>query len=307
MKSMQTQHGASTDPPRIRVGVALPVGAGWNGESTVRELASSRGLPTLAQLNDFCLALSVTTGVDAIPHGMAHYGELLDKMVAGELELAWLPPVVALRATASGRTLPITLPVRNGTAYYSTALFTRADSPLMSPRDLAGARAAWVDQQSAAGYLVIRGSLRMRGIDLEQAFGESAFYGSHDAVTRAVLAGSTDVGATYVLLDPRRSTPRRAGWGDAQVRMLATAGPIPADVLAATIRMPVSTIRTLQRALVAPPNEHMKRAAGALFSAEGFIEADSQHLEPLSSLLAHMEDRAERTVLPPLRHGRPGA
>lgn len=293
------------DPSCIRVAVALPDGAGsWNGTSTAGEAAASRSWPTLTQLDDFCFALSVATGADVIAHGLTHYGELLDAMIARQVDLAWMPPVVALRATASGRTLPIALPVRNGTAYYSAALFTRTDSPLASPRDLAGASAAWVDRQSAAGYLVVRASLRMRGIDLDRAFGENTFYGSHDAVTRAVLEGSADVGATYVQLDPRRSTPLRAGWGDARVRMLATAGPIPSDVIAAAVTMPVSTIRMLQRALVSPPNEHLKRAAGALFSAEAFIEADSEHLEPLSAMLAHLEDRAEGSQVLPTRHRR---
>jgi phosphonate transport system substrate-binding protein len=110
------------------------------------------------------------------------------------------------------------------------------------------------------------------------------------------------VGASFVHLDPRRSKPRRAGWGDAAVRMLATAGPIPGDVIAATIRIPVSKIRAVQRALVSPPSEEMRAAAGALFGAEGFIEASSEHLAPIQELLNHLDERTD-----PVPRSSPGA
>jgi phosphonate transport system substrate-binding protein len=291
---------------RIRVGVALSGGSdSLNGWSTARELASNRTWPTLSHLNGFCAALGAATGTEAVAYPVGHYSELLDGMVAGDIELAWLPPVVALRATGRGKTLPIALPVRNGTAYYSTALFARAESGLVSPSDLRGVRAAWVDRQSAAGYIVIRASLKMRGVDLAQAFGQNTFYGSHDAVTRAVLEGRAEVGASYVLLDPRRSAPLRAGWGTGPVQMLATAGPIPSDVLAATVRLPVPTIRGIQRAIVNPPTEELRRAAMDLFSSQGFVEADSEHLEPLSAILNHhVEERVERSAVYPTGAGR---
>jgi phosphonate transport system substrate-binding protein len=243
------------------------------------------------ELDRFCEVLGAAAGCEVTAHELADYSDLLDAMQAGDVDIAWLPPVVALHATSRGKTVPIALPVRGGSAFYSTALFTRPDSRIRGLADLKGASAAWVDRHSAAGYLVIRASLRQRGIDPTHLFSSETFHGSHAAVGKAVLEGAADVGASFVHLDPRRSRPRRAGWGDAPVRMLATAGPIPSDVIAATIRTPVLKIRAVQRALVTPPSEEMQAAAAALFGAEGFMEVSSEHLAPIQDLLAHLDER----------------
>lgn len=245
-------------------------------------------------LDRFCAALGDVSGYPVTTHDLADYGDLVDAMQAGDVDVAWLPPVIALRATGRGRAVPIALPMRNGAAFYSTALFTRPDSPIRELGDLRGARAAWVDRQSAAGYLVIRASLRQRGIDPAQIFSSETFYGSHAAVGKAVLEGEADVGASFVHLDPRRSRPRRAGWGEAPVRMLATAGPIPNDMIAATIRTPVEKIRAVQRALLKPSDE-LRAAAAALLGAEGFAEASSEHLDPIQDLLALLDDPSPRS------------
>ncbi|MCC6551656.1 MAG: PhnD/SsuA/transferrin family substrate-binding protein [Polyangiaceae bacterium] len=279
----------STDQGRERIRVAVVAQDEAGSPRAVR-----RGAPSHELVEGFCAGLARATGAAASPVEVPHYRDLLDAMHEGRVDLAWMPPVVALRATARGRTVPIALPVRSGTAYYSAALFARPDSRIQTAADLRGARAAWVDRHSASGYLVIRASLRQRGVDVDRVFGAETFHGTHAAVAQAVLEGAADVGASFVHLDPRRSKPRRAGWGDAAVRMLATAGPIPCDVIAASIRMPVSMIRRVQRVLLDPPSEDMRRAANELFGAEGFVEATSEHLEPMSDLLNHLDDAAPR-------------
>src|SRR6185436_3814664 len=110
------------------------------------------------------------------------------------VDIAWLPPVIAQRAAARGRTIPIALPIRGGTSSFHSALFTRAGSRLRSSQDLERVRAAWVDRQSAAGYLVIRAQIRAQGVNLERAFASEVFLGSHEAVVKAVSAGDVDVG-----------------------------------------------------------------------------------------------------------------
>jgi phosphate/phosphite/phosphonate ABC transporter binding protein len=269
---------------RVRVGVALAGDLEEGGR---------------APLEPFCEALAGALDLVVTGHRYPHYQELLDGMHAGEIDLAWLPPVVALRATARGRTLPIALPVRGGSSSFHGALFARKDHPASRAKDLKGARVAWVDRQSAAGYLVIRAGLKSEGVDLTRAFAHEAFLGSHDAVVHAVLTGAVDVGATFAYLDAARSV-RRAAWGTATVKVLALAGPIPADVVAATIRMPVALIRKVQRAL-ASDDAALRRASLDLFAAESFVEARPEHLEPLEKLLAHLAEDPRATSIPPPR------
>lgn len=285
---LSARSGPSSDQPiAIRVGVTVLEG-------------SESARTQQARLESFCESLSEAVGSPVSAHGFGHYRDLLEAMHEGKVDVAWLPPVIALRATARGRTIPIALPIRGGVASFSSALFTRPGSAIKSPRDLIAVRAAWVDKQSAAGYLVIRGSLRAQGINLERAFAAESFLGSHEAVVQAVLSGAVDVGATFAHLDPTRQTVLHAGWGDRAVQSICFAGPIPADVVAASIRLPVPAIRAVQRALCGlVGHAGLRAAAEKLFGAEGFVEAKSEHLEPLNRILGYLEDPRNDSSKPP--------
>jgi len=249
-----------------------------------------------ARLDEFCAALGGVVGLPASGLGVWHYHRLLEALEMGDIDVAWLPPILAGLAVARGRVLPIALPVRDGAASYSTALFTREDAPWRSPEELRGARIAWVDRRSAAGYLVIRAYLRSIGIDLEQAFGADQFLGAHDAVARAVQDGDADVGATFAHF-ARDGSVVRAGWGEMKARVIARAGPIPSDVLAIGTHVPETLRAALQDALVHGAHPALREAAAALFAAEGFLAPEPEHLAPLQSLLKDLDEHAQR--LPP--------
>jgi phosphate/phosphite/phosphonate ABC transporter binding protein len=265
----------SKDPDRISVGTVL---------STSPE--ASRPL-----LNDFSTALGNAIGLKVTVLGLWHYQGLLDAMAAGTIDFAWLPPIVALRAMGRGQVVPVALPVRNGVSVYSTALFAPQGTPVNDTSRLVGVRAAWVDRQSAAGYIVIRSHLKSLGVDLNQAFSDNLFMGTHDQVVRAVLQGEADVGATFVYMDP--GVPGKvihASWGAADVRIITHAGPIPSDVMGASTRVPAAVVRSFQQALVSGTHPALAAAAQALFRADSFVEPLGEHLEPLGKLLSTVED-----------------
>jgi len=255
--------------------------------------SSGSSMPTVPALDAFCKALSKATGLSVTPHLCNDYPALLEAMQSGKVSFAWLPPVVALRAISIGRALPIALPLRGGVSVFHSALFARQDTSIKDELDVFGVKAAWVDKQSAAGYLVIRAALRTRGLGFERAFKEEQFYGSHDAVVQAVLRGQADVGATYVHLGPNEEV-RRAGWGDADVKVISLYGPIPADMIAASSKLPSRVIRGVQGALVDESLRTLRVASMRLLEADGFVEAESSHLKPLESLLRYLEDSPRR-------------
>ena len=191
-----------------------------------------------------------------------------------------------------GLAIPFALPVRGGVTSYSTALFVRDDSPLQSVDDIAGVRAAWVDRQSASGYLLIRARLRELGVDLERAVAADRFTGSHEEVAQAVLDGSADVGASYVHLDPDDDHPLRAAWGDAPVRVLAHAGPIPADVIARSRRLDDKAQRRIEHALVSSQSPRLRDASRVLLGADGFTLPRPGHLDAVAALLPRLDDHA---------------
>jgi phosphonate transport system substrate-binding protein len=308
----------SPSTARIRVGIALAGG------------------PTRAQLDAFCWALASATGFEVAAVGLWYYRRLLAAMDVGDVDVAWLPPILAAQAVSNGFATPLALPVRGGVAAYSTALFARQDGPIQSLGDLTGVRAAWVDRQSASGYLLIRAHLRTLGVDLDRAFRSEVFSGSHDAVTRAVIDGDADVGASFfhvgaggaptraerpatdpglgamlrsptgapparpsapgakAALRPEPSSPEtlRAGWGDARVRILAHAGPIPSDVIAANSRLDAAIMERVQRALTEARQRSLREASWALLGAEGFVAPSPGHLDPLLKLLPGLDPHA---------------
>src|SRR5262245_16579477 len=130
----------------LRVGVAQTVTA-------TRSLMTPRPAERSAlHLVAFCEALARVLDHKVEPMTVASYGSLVDAMRSGAMDLGWLPPVVALRAAGIGRAMPLAMPVRHGVSTFHAALFSRADSRYRELRDVFGARAAWVDKSSAAGY-----------------------------------------------------------------------------------------------------------------------------------------------------------
>jgi phosphonate transport system substrate-binding protein len=253
--------------------------------------------PNEATLGQLCTLLGEATGTDVTWKLSSDYDELLAALPTGEVHVAWLPPILALRAAAAGNVDPIVLPVRHGASSYHTALFCRDDASYQSSDDLEGVRAAWVHRQSASGYLIIRALLRSRGIDLKQAFAENQFLGSHEAVAKAVADGDADVGASFMNMShaapaPGGPSPRSTGWGEADMRVLAQAGPLASDVVAANSLLPGPLVKALGEALLDDSNEPLWQASTAVLDAEGLVPPADEHLDALRHLISWIEDDA---------------
>jgi len=262
---------------RIRLGVALSE----LGRRMKRRGDHGDG-PTRAELDAFCDELSRATGLEIVPYAAPRYDRLLHRLRAGEVELAWLAPVVALAALRAD-VAPVALPERSESAWYWAALYVRADSPIHSLANLHRAKLYWVDEDSASGFLVMRAALHHEGFDVERGFREQHFARSHDAVLRAVLADPEAVGSTYVHLDASGRVAR-AGWGAAAVQELRRAGPIPSDVLAASSTLDASSIALLRRALCETPAPALLEAGQVLFGARRFVPAEATQLAHLRAL-----------------------
>ena len=262
-------------PPELGVGVALTT-----DPTTTRIL-----------LDEFCFALSEATGLRVVGAGVWHYQHLMEELGAGHMHLVWLPPLLALRATVEDKVVPVALPVRDGVSTYQAVLFSAPGSPIQTVHDLNGLRAAWVDRQSATGYLIIRAHLEARGVQLKDAFGAEQFLATHEAVADAVLEGRADVGASYVYIDEYglESPSHRAGFGDREVHIVAQSGPIPSDIVAADKRVPVTMQRAVQAALVEGEHTALRRAAKALLCADGFVAPTAEILRPLQELLVGLK------------------
>ncbi|MBI2391927.1 MAG: phosphate/phosphite/phosphonate ABC transporter substrate-binding protein [Deltaproteobacteria bacterium] len=252
------------------------------------------GIVTAGDAGDvqrLCDALGRQLSRRVVPRVFDTFGAMRAELARSELELAWSPPVAAVQLELAG-VVSIAVGIwREGGSSYSSAIFTRASGPVSRVTELRGKRIAWVDEESAAGYLLPKTKLAALGV---RSFEKETFEGTHEAVVRAVMEGRADAGATHVSFQPVSDKIETAGWsrGGAyrheDVRILATAGPIPPDVVVVSRKLPESLHDELSDVLVALGQAPSTRDdVRAVFAGHGFVLVGSYQYDALRSLWRH--------------------
>lgn len=249
-----------------------------------------RGDESDARERELVAALAEALGTDVDVHRAADYRVVVAGMEQRLVDFAWLPPLVAARAVRARLAEPVAIAVRHGITSYTTGLVVRPESPLRSVEGLRASRVAWVDRESASGYVVVRRALVRAGVRLTDAFGDEMFVRSHAAVARAVLDKQVDVGATCVHAEGGQVRIARSpyagddGLGGDVLRILFEAGSIPSDLFAVRRDAPARVRSAVEAALLhaLPPRVHA--AACALMHADGFAVPTPEHRRMLQSL-----------------------
>jgi len=217
----------------------------------------------------------------------ATYKDLAQSVRDGKSDVAWLPPVVY--AWLAEAVTPIGSILRQGKTSYAAAIVAREGSSLAALADLSGVRAGWVDPWSAAGYVVPRIELARTGIAPAAAFRSETFYGTHQAALRALERGDCDVVGTYARArdgadgaapgsaDSVDSVDSVEGaWSEVEglrVRVLATFGSIPPDVIAARRNLtPVAYERARDAFVRTFADPTGRRLASAVFGGDELHE-----------------------------------
>jgi phosphonate transport system substrate-binding protein len=209
----------------------------------------------------------------------------------GDVDAAWLPPVLTVRACDAGHARVLVGAIRAPGAYFHGTLFVRADTPYERVEDLRGSRVAWVSRDSCSGYLFPRMALVLRGLDPESLFSAQVELGSHRAVARAVAAGEADVGATFLNIDASRedSGAISAGWyevTETPMRPLLTTDPIPSDAVVVRADLPPEQAASLGAALTTLHERPAgARALRELFSVRRLEPVEARAYAPVRAAL----------------------
>lgn len=207
------------------------------------------------------------------------YEGLANAVFHGDVDLAWLPPISFLGLLAKQAVVPLASVRR---VPYQSAIVVAPESPLQKPSSLVGQRAAWVDPHSAAGFVIPRIKLSRFGIDLRGAFTEERFYGSHEGVVAAVATGAADFGATWANPGSRGAVSGPWTRSPHEVRVLATFGSIPPDVVAARVDLGQPTRKAVVAALKHIKDEAQHRwLVGHVMGTKAFYRP---RLEPYGPL-----------------------
>lgn len=245
-------------------------------------VAGGTGKAAKKKMTEVAVLLSRHAMVDIAVSPVPTYNDLTQKTARGEVDLAWLPAIPFLALHTRGIVLPLAS-ARNRT--YASAIIVAQNSRLQKPSSLVGKRAGWVDRYSASGFVVPRVKLARLGIDPRIAFPSERFLGSHTEVVRAVGAGEVEFGAVWANPGPRPSGPWAKTASD--VRVLATFGNIPPDVIAARADLDIAIRKLIVRAL-----KNLDRDRGKLwlvrdvFGTDSFFRPDIELYEPLHEAVA---------------------
>jgi phosphonate transport system substrate-binding protein len=247
---------------------------------------------TPAALERFAAQLGYAIREEVSAEVVPSYGALREALDGGRAQLAWVPPILLVDATAAERLVPLAKSMRDGASEYCAVLFALKSSKVRELGDLRGTTVAWVDRCSAAGYLLPQLHLVAEGFNPAKLFGRELFFGSHGDVVRAVFDGRADVGATFGGA-PDAADPD-AGSGFARVELedrkpvhvLFRSSPVSSDAVVCEAKLP-----SVMRARVTAALVHMgtfavgRHVTRAVFGADGFRPFDGAALEPLRELV----------------------
>jgi len=146
------------------------------------------GLQLVAGARRFAEALAGSLKIPVKLTVAPDYDKLLEGVLIGGIEVAWMPPLLHARAVSEGALLAAVSERAGGLAYRS-ALLVKDSSVYRAVADLKGARAAWADRSSASGYLFPRLHLQATGLDPRRDLQSEKFLGSPALACAAVAGG----------------------------------------------------------------------------------------------------------------------
>lgn len=125
------------------------------------------------------------------------YRGLIEAMRSGNLDFAFFPPDGYVIAHQEAGAEVLLKSVRFGNPFYWSAIIVRRDSGIETLAGLEDKTIAWIDPNSAAGYVFPRAEITLAGIEPDDFFANQVFAGKHDAAVLSVLNGSVDAAATF--------------------------------------------------------------------------------------------------------------
>ncbi|RIH87017.1 Phosphate-import protein PhnD [Meiothermus luteus] len=181
------------------------------------------------------------------------YRGLIEAMRGGNLDFAFFPPDGYVIANQDVGAQVLLKSVRNNNPYYWSAIVVRKDSGIKNLQGLDGKSIAWVDKNSAAGYVFPRAAIVGAGLDPDKLFAKQTFAGRHDACVLAVLNKSVDACATFANDNRNKSgawtqflKPEEA----AQLTAIFYSRPIPGDTFSVSKQF-ITKYPTLARGIAA--------------------------------------------------------
>lgn len=236
--------------------------------------------------------LTKKLGVKQVRMQMASsYEGIVRQLINGDLDIAWLATMSSVEARNHPAIELLVKPVRFGITTYRGIIITRQDSGIRTLKDLKNKKFAWVEKDSASGYLFPKAVLLEAGVNPAKDFAESAFLNTHDLVVENVLRRKYDAGACYD--DARKTLPDKSKIDD--LTILATTQDISNEPIVVKKSLPTELKEKIKQALL---DLNMKTPEGRevlknLSDVQGFLpvkESDYDYVERVQKILEKHKD-----------------
>jgi len=256
-------------------------------------VSRSNGGPTLLDgARQFAAALGHQLAAPVEVAVSYDYAGLLKATIAGNVELAWMPPLIHARAASRGGRL-VALSKRGGSLGYHSGILVK-NGRYRTIADLVGVRAAWVDPSSSSGYIFPRLHLLAAAADPAALFASERFCGSATNACRLVAAGEADVAACFLSVAADRESAQREVarmFKTDDVSVLDVTAKIPPDGFVVAPTVDESLSRSLRAALL---NLHTvpegRNGLQALLQAESLARVQPEIVADLERLVSYASE-----------------
>lgn len=140
--------------------------------------------------------LQARLGVPVEIYVSKDYVSLVDAMKDKKIDFAFFTATTFVFAKQMAGAKVLLKKVWHGPYYYSTIL-VRGDDAITSVKQLKGKKIAYVDKESASGYLYPQQYFKKEGIDADHYFSEVVYSGNHEKSIELLQQKKVDAVAVY--------------------------------------------------------------------------------------------------------------
>ncbi len=212
------------------------------------------------------------------------YAAVVEAMRSGHADVAYLSGWPYLTAHREAGAEILVVEERNGSPFYQSQWFVRADGDVESLADLRGRSVAFPSPASTSGYLfpvarLVEEGLLQTGEDPQAFFGQVLFAGGYEQALQALAAGSVDAAAAADYAFPLYLDEAQR----ARVRVLTQQGPVPTHGLAVRGSLPPAWKERIRAALLTLNEPEHQELLRSVYGAERLVSRT--HEEHTASLL----------------------
>jgi len=225
-----------------------------------------------------------------------NYSSLAQLIKQGKIELAVLSPFAYVEAKKMHADLvPLVTHIADGSSTYVGYIVTRIGRGIENVRELKDKTFAFVDRQSASGFLYPQAYLAREGLVADEHFKKIRFAGNHAKVLEWVHKGYVDAGATY-------STALKLASGDVEAgsgfKVIAKTGRIPYDAYCASGAVDPKLALEIKEILknLSTRDEIGRQVLGGAISINGFVEVDDVHYDEVRDVARLIQVDLVKTV-----------